>query len=382
MAWIGIATTMRGNGVYVFLAPQIDETKDLLTQLVVSHTSLTSAAISAATTFIAPQESAPGWLGPLQTALTPLQESAQTWQTVTGPQVIENLPQALVSYNSRFQVAMQNAANGDQDRTLQDFQWLQRTAGDPLTTARALSAEVATYASDFAAQRGPIEAAIAAATKSIQQERDEMERLADLISALYQKISAQTADVSNDWTTQVTTGAGLSFTLLKWGFTAATTGVAEIPFLDIAVALASITYAAIETALTERDIVDELTQIGEYKLEMTIDAQRIASLQAIQDSLGQLDTALVAARDAPSFAPVWEDVQTDLGDAIEELSRPGFDMTTLAMQMTRAAAAWQQASDMATNVQTAAAGSGERWTIDLTTWKPAQTRQAIAGGVR
>lgn len=358
----------------MFLAPQVDLSRDLLTQLVVSHTALTSAAIGAATTFIAPQDPVPDWLPPLQRALVPLQQSAKTWQTVTGPLVIENLPQSLIKYNSHFQVAVANAVKEDQDLTLTDFQWLQRTLGDPpsdpLSTAKQLAAQVAQYASDFAAQRDPIQTAIAAAKKSIQSESADMERLAGLISTLYQKISAQTADVSNDWTGQITTGAGLSFTLLKWAFTAASTGVAEIPFLDIAVALASITYAAVDTALKERDIVDELTQIGQYKVQMTIDAQRVASLQAIEDSLQQLDTALVAARNSPSFAPIWEDVQNDLGDTIDELSRPGFDMTTLHTQMTRAAAAWQQASDMATNVQKAAAGGGERWAIDLATWKP------------
>jgi hypothetical protein len=143
------------RGLRVFLAPQVDETKDLLTQLVVSHTSLTAAAIGAATTFVAPQDPAPTWLTPLQSALAPLQESAKTWQTVTGPQVIENLPQALITYNSHFQTAVSNAASGDQNVTLQDFQWLQRTAGDPLSTANSLAAQVAPTSHSCTRRRSP-----------------------------------------------------------------------------------------------------------------------------------------------------------------------------------------------------------------------------------
>lgn len=356
----------------MFLAPQVDETKDLLKQLVVSHTSLTSAALGAATTFIAPQDPAPDWLGKLQAALAPMQAAAKTWYTETGPQAIEVLPQALVTYNTRFQAAMQSAANGDQAATLQDFEWLKRIAGDPLTTAQTLTSHVTSFATEFTTQRSAIEAAIAGAKSSIQTDRDDILRLQDLISTLYAKISDQYDDLDSTWHDQVVNGASISWTLLEFGYTAAVAGTAEIPFLDIAVALYSITSAAIETALKERDIVDELEQIRDLKVQLSIDEQRIAALQVILDSLERLDFAIVGARDAPSFAPIWEDVSTDLGDAIDELSRPGFDMTTLHTQMQRAASAWQQASDMATNVQKVAAGTGDHQTIDLTTWTPAR----------
>lgn len=354
----------------MFLAPQSDETKDLLNQLFASHTSLTAAAIAASSTYIASVDPAPAWLGPLQDALAPVQQAAITWQTVTGPQVIENLPQALITYNSHFQVAAENAATADQDTLLQDFQWLQRTAGSPLADAQRLATDIESYATEFGSQRPALETAIAGANESVQADRDDMARLADLISTLYQKISAQTTDVNNDWTSIGTTGAGLSFTLIKYAFTAATAGTAEIPFLDIAVALATITYDAVEVALENRDIADELGQITALKVELTVDAQQVAALQAIEESVQQLDLALVGSRDAPSFAPVWEDVNTDLGDAVAELSRPNFDTTVLREQIARAATAWQQASDMATNVQNSAAGMGERWTIDLANWPP------------
>lgn len=351
------------------LSPNPNLVQELLTNLYISHHSLNCAALALRNLHLyLPQDPKPNWYEEIDQNIRILQHPADDWLFNHGPQVIIGIPQEFIYYCDHFRIFARNAQHNNIDLLQHQLHWLRHRVSDLPQLASNYHQQIQPFISRFSEQKSALEQAIHAAEQTLSADRDKVEQLQSRIDSLYRKISSQTAHAHDEMTQVTSSGAAATFALLTYGFEVAlAVGAQSFPLVGLGVALVGLTYSSIMNAIHQQEVIDELRQISQLKLQIQKESQEIAALQIIRSSLNKAEEAIETIRRDLSFQPVWQSELQKLADLNDQLSQPGIDPQQLESirKLPVAVLAWERISAMSSNIQRASSGFSSSWQINL-----------------
>lgn len=339
------------------LAPDPTLVTQLFENFFSSVISVRLASISISHSSFNPIQPPPDYITNLEKAFSDAKGLSTQWSNEKEPAIISQIPEFFINYNISVQSINKLFKEGlSKEKAIESLEWLKSHLVSNDTTTSRLQGEISKYSKDFKGYLKVIDESIEDANKQISGDRKKVLDLQNQISVLYQDIAAETQKVSGEMSSMATSGAGLTFTLLSYGFAVATAGGA-VPVIGILVGVAGITFAAIEVAINEQRIAENLKRITALAVKVEEDDQEIMLLTNMNAMLNNLDKTLLSIHGSVDLGPIWTQEADKLDVAIQELQiydGDDYEILLPIKNFQKAADAWDQIAKIALNVQKSA----------------------------
>jgi hypothetical protein len=335
------------------LAPNDDLATEFLASITDGYHSVNAAAIALRQTHIMPIEPPPTWLPALQQLVENATATAEDWLAESGPDLIASLPGAFVTYESHFDAIASGFNQLDAAGATTQLSALQAAAQRAADTVAAHQ-DAAKKASDaLASTRAALESAIKDASTSLDAERAAAENVMTEIATLEAEVADAASTVKDDPKESAMQGKELTVAVLELAVAAEASLVGG---LTLVVAVGALIYSGIQTALENAEISKKLTELRDLYVELTLDAQRIAGLQAIVSALQRVDASLLALHEQLALKPLWTNIASDVQEVIGDIPvAKDFRQLPAILGLADAAATWHDLAVKAKNIQNTAA---------------------------
>ncbi|WP_299337912.1 HBL/NHE enterotoxin family protein [uncultured Psychroserpens sp.] len=351
------------------LAPNIKLTTQLLKSFFSSLISVRFASISISHSRFLPISPTPDYIKNLEDAFNKSKILSSNWSNEKEPSIISQIPEMFIEYSNRFQDVCETLT-GDfsKEEAIEALKWLKSHLVSYDKNTSTLQSNISQFSTEFKSYIKIIDESIDKANQQITGDRADVLDLQNQISVLYQDIAEETEKVSGSMSNMATGGAELAYTMLEYGFLVATSS-AEVPVVGIIIAVGGLTYDAIEVAINEQRIAENLKRIKTLAVKVNKEDQQIVLLTNMNTMLNNLDKTLIAIHDSVDLGPIWTEESDKLDVAIQELEiYTGTDFKSLLpiQTISKAANAWSEIAKTATNIQISATTikSGEPIKLD------------------
>ncbi|PWN57955.1 hypothetical protein C1634_025215 [Chryseobacterium viscerum] len=305
----------------------------------------------------------------LEQNLGKAQQLANDWLINKGPLVISQIPQNFISYSNSMQVVAENMKTATtKEQVTGYFKWLQKRIKDNPADTETLQGFVIGFSNSFKPYKTIIEKSLADAENDIKEDKAKAQVFIDKINKLYQDIAGETEKASHGMIGVATSGGSLSFALLSYGFTVATTVNPAIPVVSMVVAVGGLTYAAIVNAINSSKVVDNLREIKVLQGKLLIENQAIAILQNIKVMLQNVENSLLSVNTALDITPIWKSETEKISEVIDNMknfSDMNFRTIPEIKTFSAAADAWSTIAQTAVNIQKSAIGMSNGGVLNL-----------------
>jgi hypothetical protein len=346
------------------LAPDPQNTIDHTTAVVNSN-AMISVWVQALSSATLPELTPPpDWYTNINGVLTTEQAKLKSYWTTTGPATFATATQSLVNYGNAFGaqastvtdlVGKIKAGGGIPSKAQQDTlsqlvkRLLDRASTEQAAVSAALSSLTGTYG-DLIATQSALATAVRTAQQAQAADYATIQQIRQQISAIQQKIAADTTKMDNQ---QVSAGTGMASVVggLTFGLAAAG-GVLTLGAFAIAVLSAGA--AATFAEIYSQDVQNDFKQLQALVSQLSAANVQLALVQGVLGTLQQLaENNASALQTFNDFTDTWDLTVLRLNDMMVVLDQPQIDVRLIPdlNNIDQAAAAWQRILDFATQAQ-------------------------------
>ncbi|MEO6787855.1 MAG: hypothetical protein ABI318_17160 [Chthoniobacteraceae bacterium] len=356
------------------LAPNIDQTRQQLTAILNVRHGLQLWINALENTVIPPLTPTPAWYTAVNTSLANTQHASRSFNSGTGPDIKEVLPNTFVEFSTFFGLLARDLAplldqiqkGGDipdsaQVKTLQALVGaMRKRAAEHQTTVVSIQKSLAGFHRGIVTERTALKKALAAAVPAEQKAADAVEKVQLLINALEARLIALTTkandtDVSEE---KALYGLAIGVAMALGNFSLGGFGLGLLT-VGIGFAQAEILNAEVEA---------DVRQIGELMGTLIKDQEQFAMVEGVVSNLeGLMSGNEDAERNFSSFLDIWEFMLVRLDYLLVVLAQPKVNISLIPdfVALDQAVDVWQQISAFASKVQNASLIHQEPITITV-----------------
>ncbi|HVX29724.1 MAG TPA: HBL/NHE enterotoxin family protein, partial [Nitrolancea sp.] len=348
------------------LASNPETTINQLTSVFNSNNEITTWVHALENALLPILDPAPSWYTNVNGALETSQQHSMSWLTTTGPDIHAKLSQSFIDYNNIFQLIAPelkklvgqiaqggNIPNAEQQQTLVTLvQQLQKQASASQSVVDQLLSAMMSYRTQMGTDHVTLSQAMAAAVAAEDDDREQIEQVQQQITALLQKLSADSTKATNS---EVSYGTAIFSVIVGFTFGLVATG-GLLALGGFAAAILSVASGVTFNQIYSNDVSKDLDELTNLMSELADDKQQLAMVQGVITSLQSLvDSNDEALQTFSSFSDIWDWTVYGLDYLLVVLAQPQIDVSKIPdlNDLDDAMAAWQKMADYATKVQNA-----------------------------
>lgn len=300
------------------LAPNVTTVKDELATAYSTITRVDAFAFAAIGTTIGKLSPDPDWLGPIRNELGLLAGAGGTWQQKKD-QIWTPLLQQFIDYSTLVAgfASVAKEMGNDKEAWLQALHALSESLVRAKNASQAAEREFVLQVNNLNNVETVFSSSLNKAWSALADEEEQMVALAEQIGSLQTQLAQLETDLTSGL---ISSGKGYIQSTVTMTYSLLTAASFSIPYLSIAGLLFTVGKEAYDLIVTDDQINETITKLGDLRLDMSEEAQAAAMTKAIIQLINAFDKNLAAVgRQLPSLSTMWANENEKVQEAIHAI---------------------------------------------------------------